>query len=135
MNHEQAQEVWAEALDSGGHVQGKGRLQKKHRFCCLGIACLIAEQHGVFVNRALKTGEIVGSNLTSQPAVKEWLGLKNACGGFLESQEEDVNMDLATSLAPVATALTELNDDYYGKGSTFTQIAAIIRSKPKGLFV
>lgn len=33
------QEMWVKALESGKYPQGKGRLNKDGKFCCLGIAC------------------------------------------------------------------------------------------------
>ena len=117
MNNEQAQELWAQGLEATEHVQGKGRMQDGNRYCCLGIGCLIAEQNGVFVERWDDTGNIMGYDLRSQPAVREWLGLNSNIGSNAYSN---------------GITLVGLNDY---KGKTFPAIAAIIRSKPKGLFI
>jgi len=31
--------LWVAALESGEYKQGRGRLRKKDRFCCLGVLC------------------------------------------------------------------------------------------------
>jgi len=127
-NYEQAQELWALELESDEHEQGTKRLQDGNCYCCLGIGCLIAEKYGVFVDRDIKTGEIIGVDLGSQPAVKKWLGLKDCIGGYEDTRDPN---DLY-GYGKDDNALTELNDD---ECKTFAEIAAIVRSKPKGLFV
>lgn len=54
--------------------QGRARLQSgADKFCCLGRLCLVAEQHGVLVERTL-AGRIRGQVLTDQPGVLRWVG-------------------------------------------------------------
>ena len=125
INQEQAQELWASELESGKHKQGTGRLQLEDCYCCLGIGCLVAEKHGVFVGRSADSGGILGGGLTVQADVMAWLGLQDGNGHFLEIHE---NMDPPEQQA----SLIWLNDR---RRLTFKEIAAIVRSKPEGLFI
>ncbi len=83
---------WVAELRSGAHAQGSGRLDTvndsgEHRYCCLGVACIVAEQHGVLVSRGAEnvTGHVrlVGDMLVDSAVqngdTARWLGL-NALG-------------------------------------------------------
>jgi len=116
MNNEQAQELWALELESGKHKQGTGRLQSEDFYCCLGIACLVAEKHGIKVFRD-KDNCLLGKTLGHQKNVQEWLGITSTNGHYGYTNKMSVTL---------------LNDE---ERKTLPQIAAVIRSKPKGLFV
>ena len=38
---------WVRRLRSGLYIQGKGRLKRAGRYCCLGVLCGIAIDHGI----------------------------------------------------------------------------------------
>ena len=86
------QQLWVGALRSGEYKQTRGTLQFNNCFCCLGVACKVAEQHSVPIDKRLNSDRIHiirGGNLfASQPAVKSWLGLKreNECMRLNDSQ-------------------------------------------------
>ena len=121
MNTSEARKLWAEALESGEYEQATQWLQSGNGFCCLGVACEVAEEHGIKVIREEGTGDIDGSDLDDQPAVQRWLGLKSEDGDFL-----CLNADRYPR-----TNLIHLNDE---GNTTFAELAAIIRAEPKGLF-
>lgn len=68
-----AQQAWVDALRSGQYKQTTMTLQDGDAFCCLGVACKVAEQHGIAADYDAD-GELDGDNLIAQPA-KDWLGL------------------------------------------------------------
>jgi len=119
MNTEEAREAWCLALESREYAQTKAMLQGGKGYCCLGVACLVAEQNGIAVEREKYTGanRLVGSSLHRQEAVLLWLGLQDGAGAF----EGEAGVSLVT-----------LNDS---QGMTFAEIAAVIRSNPRGLFL
>lgn len=106
------QQLWVDALRSGEYKQGKGALQSGDSFCCLGVACIVAEKHGVPVEKV--HGRVLGSHLSLQVGVQRWLGLSDCTGIYSKG-----------------TSLAGLNDT----GVPFSEIADIIESKPEGLFV
>jgi hypothetical protein len=124
------QQKWVEALRSGKFKQGIGQLEQvddegNSFYCCLGVACVIAEENGVEVETF--DGHLEGQDLSSHPAVMEWLELSQESGLY---QKDNTDTDYY---------LTEDND---GANSTrglvlpknFEQIADIIESEPRGLF-
>lgn len=65
-------------LASGEFEQTRNALQGWDSFCCLGVACLVAERHGVEVLRS-EDGMLVGGGLLDdQPAVAAWLAIDKA---------------------------------------------------------
>lgn len=103
--------AWVAALRSGEYTQGQGQLVERHPdtdeligHCCLGVACVIAEQ-------ATGVGFVEGEILPRR--VQRWLGLRTPAG--------EIKGNLA---------LTELNDE----GHSFDYIADLIESEPEGLF-
>jgi len=125
MNTSEARTLWAEALESGEYEQTTEWLQGDGGFCCLGVACEVAEEHGIKVSREWDTDELDGSDLSDQPDVQEWLGLTGENGSFKILQDRPNNSNR------ISTSLARLNDE--GK-TTFAELAAIIRAEPKGLF-
>jgi hypothetical protein len=67
------------ALASGAFEQTTGTLHHStvDSFCCLGVACIIAEQNGVAVARYLDEPARVrgGDIVVDQSAVADWLGI------------------------------------------------------------
>lgn len=107
---------WVEALESGEYKQGRGALLKGYEFCCLGVACDVAIKNGVAlkVDRRGRWTVFDGCHLALPPAVQDWLGLRTEDG---EAKD--------------GTCLTSLND---WEDLSFSEIAAVIRSEPPGLF-
>jgi hypothetical protein len=100
--------MWVNALRSGAFTQGKGSLRNQSAYCCLGVACVLAEKEGV-----ISPTEWIGhSYLPSR--VRDWLGLQERAG-FISSMN---------------TSLAYLND----RNKSFKEIADVIESDPKGLF-
>ena len=117
------QKLWIEALRSGKYEQAVGVLESTSGgFCCLGVACKVAEEHGVKVIYD-ELGTIDGNHLDYQRAVQEWLGLINV-DGFPSIDGSPFN------LAARYAALTAMNDN----GVSFEEIADIIEANPEVYF-
>lgn len=115
--HRKARRLWVKALRSGEFGWGKSYLEPtKGNFCCLGVACMVAEKQGIELNRN-DNGSLYGASLNDQIPVMNWLGLKFPGGKY-----GDGNPHLAL-----------VNDD--ADECPFAQIADIIESEPEGLFV
>lgn len=67
------------ALVSGEFKQGRYSLEpESNTFCCLGVACVVAERHGVEVLRG-SDGRLLGASLFGlQRAVGKWLDIADA---------------------------------------------------------
>ena len=104
------------ALRSGEHKQTVKSLQDPNGYCCLGIMCLVFEKE-TRSKLELRMGDgcFYGGTLDDQEGVQEWVGLKNADGGFIINN----------------SSLADMNDD---EGKTFLEIADFIESEPEGLF-
>ncbi len=101
--------LWTEALRSGDYKQAKSRLEVNGAFCCLGVACIVAEQHGIRVARTSVGAALWGHELQGrQRAVYEWLGL-----------------DRPRFLRPSARTLSGMNDE---AGLSFDTIADYIEA-------
>lgn len=116
-------QLWVEALRSGAYVQSTGTLRRGDKFCCLGVACVVAADNGVpVIGREDVDTRWVFITPTDQSMsalpneVREWLGMRTPSGNFTENRGQ--------------YALSEKNDTGY----TFRQIADIIESEPEGLF-
>lgn len=129
-------QLWVEALESGAYAQTDGVLCRldvdgnPKGFCCLGVACEVynanvpeEERLPAVVGpqlldnneRARIYGEgYVGSYTLLPIPVQEWLNLATTDGAIMGC----------------AVNLPALNDD----GSTFEEIAALIKQEPEGLF-
>jgi hypothetical protein len=67
---------WVAALRSGEFTQATGQLQKHDSYCCLGVACVIAERSGNVRIHRTQEGIVIGMNLDDfQPDVLNWLGM------------------------------------------------------------
>lgn len=116
--HRKARRLWVKALESGKFKWGKSTLHAPgDKFCCLGVACVVADKHGIPVQRL--EGRVAGALLSNQRDVMKWLGLSTGAGDFV--RDGDTN------------DLTCINDR--AKRNPFKKIAKIIASEPEGLFV
>jgi len=108
--------LWVKALRSGKYKQGKEALRRDNKFCCLGVACDLYSKTKNKLEIEKNEGVYLydGWSATLPTRVMQWIGLTTPDG------EISNEMTLAS-----------LND----KGSTFKQIAKIIESKSKKLFV
>ena len=113
---------WVQALRSGKYKQGKGFLrfstqtdnQKGTMFhCCLGVACELHQRENPSKTWVLDS--YLGQSQSLHGTVREWLGLVEKEGHYGNG---------------FTTSLTSKNDN----GFTFSEIADIIESEPKGLF-
>lgn len=134
MLNENAQ-LWVADLRANKDLQGRRRLHiisptGEERFCCLGRACIVYMQvTGIELetmhNEEPGFGTVVyyeNEAALLPTKVKEWLGLKNAAGIF---NDDD------SAIPVTARALTTQND----RGRSFEDIATLIESEPRGLFV
>lgn len=109
------QKLWIEALRSGKYKQYRGTLQADDSFCCLGVACKVAEEHGVEV-KYYDGYTLYGHSLLHQKPVQEWLGLFNDHGVPIDHS---------------GVSLTSMNDH----GASFEEIADIVERYPERYFV
>lgn len=116
---EEHRRLWEDALESGVYDQTTGYLENQRGYCCLGVACKVAELHGVPVKKDAD-GFILGDHLLYQTEVMEWLGLRSAVGSYREEE-----------CAP-PLKLTNMNDSLR---ISFKSISKIIKSRPAGLFI
>jgi hypothetical protein len=121
VNRKDARKLWVEALRSGKYKQSTNRLQNLDgvSYCCLGVACKVAEEQGVSVIKDQFFPEILeGGSLDMQSGVKDFFGIVSNLGHF---KDKGTNK-----------SLTYLNDQ---KNFTFEELADVIESEPEGLFV
>lgn len=107
-----------EALRSGLYVQGRGKLGQADNdgvieYCCLGVACELAHEDGVTIEREVSNDLVVFDGVYDllPPAVQLWLGVA------------DEDPEVAVDGKVRSINLSTLNDD---AGLNFDQIADII---------
>lgn len=113
--------IWIDALRSGRFKKGMDQLRKGDSYCCLGVACELAVEHGI-----IESYDGKHTNLSYYPDVREWIGLEDYCGAF-ESRNCDESL----------TARNDKRryDQEEGRPTyTFKDIANLIERQPKGLF-
>lgn len=111
------QKLWIEALRSGLYEQSGHALEPyPQKYCCLGVACKVAEAHGVPVNYS--EGKLLGGNLLVQEDVMNWLNLKTPDG-------------LVDPSDSTSTAITAMNDILQ---KSFADIADFIETGEHNLF-
>lgn len=110
---------WIAALRSGRYQQGQEYLNRRKRFCCLGILCEVAVESGLPIRVEKVDGVITynGQSCGVPEEIANWAGLTTLLGELAPGHSEG--------------SLYYLNDT----GSTFEQIADYIESQPAGLFV
>lgn len=112
MTKQEVRKLWVEALRSGEYKQGKGMLKSEdNEFCCLGVLTDICVKRGITDENSLQRYYPVDSVMRS-------VGLAEQAGKFYTN----------TRIEP--SFLSVLNDD----GVSFSEIADIIESNPRGLF-
>ncbi len=113
---------WIAELRSGKHKQGRLTLHQideagEHRYCCLGVACIVAEQHGIRVTRHKMYGTIAGAVLVDSSeqnsATAEWLGLN----GLGDSRCTTMNDSDGLSFAEIADVLESQTADRWFKAA------------------
>lgn len=124
------QTEWAAALRSGKYAQGKNRLRSSgDKFCCLGVLCEIAVDHGV-ISPATRDSETEMFSYQDDTEVYDaWLPLAVRAWAGLESDVFDAvdNNDEPILVSGVRYAcLSGAND----MGETFADIADFIESVP-----
>ena len=125
------QQKWIDALRSGEYEQGQNCLQSHRaagdRFCCLGVACKVAQEAGVKVSTD-DHDYLVGGTLHSQSWTREYFGFKNGVGDF-PKEGAQIAKD-GSAIAGELSCLTELNDHGY----TFEDIADFVEEHPEWIF-
>lgn len=115
---QERRERWAQALESGEYAQVGGALRKPDGFCCLGVACdLYSKEASEPWSQGSLGYEFLGHTGGLPEPVRVWLGLNSDTGAW------DRRGAWSKSLAGKNDA-----------GATFSDIAAIIREAPEGLF-
>ena len=104
MTKKEFMKLWVKALRSGKYEQGEGMLCQNNKYCCLGVACDLAEKHKVRkLERREGNGIVIWDEETGElpTALQDFLGM-SASGDF------DINKDFAD--------LASLNDGGYPSG-------------------
>jgi len=113
------QKQLVDTLRSGKFIQGTRFLQSvidnDSAYCCLGVACKVAEENNVPVVYN-SNAELYGKTLFNQPSVKSWFGFMGNNG---------------TIPVNVGRTLTSLNDDV---GLNFCEIADFIEENADNIF-
>lgn len=115
---------WVAALRSGKYTQGRSVLNQNDRaFCCLGVACEVAIESGIPVEKKIsgfgQTRKYNNASTVLPSLVMDWLGLESASGSFHRT------------VGGLHSSLVSVNDSAQ---FTFNEIADLIESEPKGLF-
>ena len=104
---------WVEALRSGKYKQGRERLNKNGKFCCLGVLCEILKKE-LKIEVVMQDGQVRYDGYQSYlpSRVGEYAGMidYNCCGDIVS----------------LGVSLANLNDGVGGKKHNFKQIADII---------
>jgi hypothetical protein len=111
-----------EALRSGRYKQGLGRLRKNDQFCCLGVACDIADKHGWF-SHPTETQTLYshhGASVSLPVKVQEYFGFYSSTGRPQDNQRIDIDGQ------PISFDSLEMAND---EGCTFEEIANYIEAK------
>lgn len=110
MPHDPRLQEWLDDLRDPANQskQGTTCLQvSADRFCCLGRLCLVAERHGVYVDRTA-TGRVRGRTLLDQPRVDDWARSFMAVEHGIEVSGHNVaeyNDDSRKTFAQIADSL------------------------------
>jgi len=127
------QEAWLTALESGDYEQTTGNLNDQDGFCCLGVACDIANEVGEWIGSGSVRGFRPYDNAGLTDPVnhsglgvrmQKWLGVYGALGQFKDDEEYEGPRARGNSL-------TDLND--FG-GMSFKEIATFVRENLTSVF-
>ena len=111
---------WIDWLRSGTLEQATQQLEGSGGYCCLGVACKVAEANGVEPLLSPTAG-LKGASLLLQTDVTEAMGFNNHMGGWNPLSEVRLN-----SCSNLAAA----NDT----GTTFKEIADFVVENPELIF-
>lgn len=83
--------LWVAALRSGEYRQTIGTLEDAEGFCCLGVACRVAMDHGLSLDRQTRDGTVYYNNEDCYlpDEVVKWLGLGGRTGPLVEATHKD----------------------------------------------
>lgn len=132
---------WIKALRSRKYDQGRSRLHNPNTntFCCLGVRCEVAIQHGVPLKKDI-TGKYDNESYSLPETIREAFRLKHVDGKFHVTPKflQKLPKRLAAKLRAYqqsadSVTLATLNDSPFTQFS-FNDIAKIIEARPKGLF-
>lgn len=123
------QEKWLQALESGEYRQGKYNLairaKESVEYCCLGVACEIANKYPDFpkVEPSISETRIkfAGEPHLLPGRLLMPLGLRSTAGQFIKTAVYQGNQYVS---------LTDMND----RGLTHKEIAVYIRKNPDNVF-
>ena len=117
-------ERWCRALESGEYDQSSGRLKNKNGYCCLGVLCEVAGiKPEIYQSETPGLFSYEGEAYGLPRSVMQTIGINTKFGRFTGVHPETKTEEVID--------LTILND----YGTDFSAIAALIRSRPTGLFV
>ena len=89
--------LWCQALRSGEYKQGEGMLCQNNKYCCLGVACDIAEKHKVvdLVRTTTPFGTTAWNDVEDYMPVKlrQFLDMQTIEGAFLTSNGRAFSLD------------------------------------------
>jgi hypothetical protein len=123
VNRERVQ-LLVDALRSGGFAQGTGRLLNAGKYCCLGVACVVAQESGLRLR--LQTDENDGDVNFGNPldwdydhdyaqlpgSVKDWYGFDSIDPDLTDVLTEDDDLPYDTTEEPAIMPASTWNDDY-----------------------
>lgn len=115
------QQEWLDALRSGEYEQATCTLESAYGgFCCLGVACKVAEKHGVRINRERSgTKRVEGTSLEHQLPVISFFHFNPVPAGT------------GNSLGSSDLNLIEMNDS---DKLSFEEIADLVEEDPSRAF-
>jgi hypothetical protein len=116
---EENRRIWIEALESGAYSQTTSYLRKNDSFCCLGVACKVLGAVETLVPAGINYYQYDDNDALLPNRVIAALGMASADGRFYTDEGERLD-------------LVGMNDH---RGATFQDIADVIKSKPRGLFI
>ena len=127
MNPE-AKRLWLEALRSGEYEQGRGHLQRKGTWCCMGVACDVARKNGVHLDVSPVIHEC-GLPDCERQGDEDWVTYDGEPGLPPDAVNEWAGVSLqhvALNTPLGAKTFVTLNDQI---GYTFDQIADLIEEQ------
>lgn len=114
---------WIDTLEQNVYPQGTGKLNKLCKYCCLGVACEVFLKHFPGSLKITTDGsgtyQYEGNDAGLPDGVREAFGLRTSLGMYEHGTADQGGL--------------YYDNDHHGK--TFPEIAAIIKSRPKGLFI
>ena len=112
------QERWLRELESGNRKQGRGTLNLKGAFCCIGLAAELFKTSSIIVEEGVNGSTSYDGNSKCAPGyVIEALKLRSSRGEAKSWQH--------------FWSLVEMNDK---AGLSFSDIAATVRANPEEYF-